>query len=446
MAAPKNNELTLEVSFIPEFHENLYYIKDLDCFYIFTDEKYYRPLDVFTFKKRIADYLLIAYKNKVSVTSSLLEDLYKQLAFVVPYKDTIADDHYISFDDCLLDLDTFTTLPHSKDIIVTLHFPFTYEEVRNARAPLFDGFVKSTLVLEEDTTVHDPELAVVMQEMIGNLLLPEMHAASCFFLVGDGANGKSTWTNMIIAMFGGPYVSSYSIETLTTRPFALAGLVGKKANICNEEESRFMKQSTFKALISGDTVAAERKFGAAFEFAPTVKFLFCSNNLPSFDGVDPGLRRRIKIVPFFRFFEENERDPYLTKKLIAEMPGIIRWALIGANRLKANNYIFSESAAVKAMAIEFENEMSTSLLYLREHWECSIDRDDFVSNDDLYSHYRSWCERNGRKPVGAQKFHNDIGRMTKVRPAKNNGKRGKLLRPVGDFDIMAPGSSQAFPL
>ena len=276
--------------------------------------------------------------------------------------------------------------------------------------PKFLEFLDTTLIKDSGRT--DPELIKVVQEMFGFYLLNNLKAQTVFFLVGKGANGKSVMVRIIEKMIGTEFVSAMSIQNLTMNQFATSGLIGKKVNICNEEESKFLRSDKFKALISGDLIQAERKHERQFAFRPVTKYLFASNRLPSFEGVNFGIRRRMKIIPFKKVFEVEEQNKNLAEELLEELPGIIKWAIEGAKRLVEYNYQFADSAAVKKTLRDFENVTSSALMFFRRNYK--PDPDGFMGNMELYREYDTWCLENGKRPMSSISFHRDLSENIKI--------------------------------
>jgi putative DNA primase/helicase len=199
-----------------------------------------------------------------------------------------------------------------------------------------------------------------------------------------------------------------NIEKLTTRPFYLPALIGKKLNISNEEESKFLKSDTFKALITGNDVSAERKYGDPFDFKPNIKFIFASNKIPTFSDLNYGITRRIKIIPFYnRFDRENpQTDIFILDKLKSELPAIVKWAIAGAKRLVENKYNLSYSKQSDIALEEFQGDISSAVAFFREKYY--INDREFTGNDDMYSEYRTWCEAVGKKPFSKSNFGRDL--------------------------------------
>ncbi len=444
-----NNTLVIQFLAQPKFFERLIYIKSLDGFFFFIDNKYYRPLDLAIARRDIWEFL-INFFPEVSITDALISDIVKQMPLALGkwWRDEL-DDKYIAFADCLLNTETLVAEEFDKSKIATVYFPFNYKTIQNIETPAFSQFLDKILVNEDNPGLPDKSLALFVQEMFGYLLVPQMYATAAFFLYGNGSNGKSTLTNLLRCFFGTENVSSYSIENLTTRPFTVAGLIGKRINICNEDESKFIRSDKFKAIVSGELVSAERKFGNSFEFCPTTKFIFCTNKMPTFEGADYGLRRRVKIIPFYQTIKDEEKDIFMLNKLKNEIPGILTWAIAGLARLQKNNYVFSEheSPALEKITQEFLNENSSAIQFFNENYQASQDERNFISNQDVYTLYKNWCNENGKKPFSSNRFHKDItlalGTKSVVKKIEGKSVRGKNIIRLADAPPLS--SEPTFP-
>jgi putative DNA primase/helicase len=226
-----------------------------------------------------------------------------------------------------------------------------------------------------------------------------------------------------------------SIEKLTTNDFAASSLIGKKINICLEEESSYVKSDKFKAMVSGDPINVERKYGDSFMWEPTVKYVFATNEMPTFSGLNYGLVRRIKIIPFNRIIEDHKKDTRLTDKLGTELSGILAWAMAGAKRLAENGFKFTECAQSVNKIGEFKENISAAILFYNENYTLGTSDEDFLSNDELYENYVHWCEKRGKKRQSYYVFMRDINThilLSDVRGIDKDGKKciGKYLRPL----------------
>ena len=397
-----NQEIAETIANSSEFLTNLIYCSEYDSYYLW-DNFYFKLLDGFELRKII--HLFMA-KNfpKINITESLVADIIKAVRYYINIVRETPDFSRIAFKDKNFNLETFDFEPHSKQNLAVFNFNYNSEEI-NSPIPVWENFLKTSLVKEE-TTNPDIDLIDFVQEMFGYFILPSLKGSSAFFLVGGGSNGKSVMVKVLEQMFGKPFCSSMSVQKLTTNNWAPAHLVGKKINISNEDESKHIKPDVFKALVTGDTISAERKFGDPFEFEPNTKFVFCTNEMPSFEGFNYGLKRRLKMIPFYRRFLDHEQDKELQEKLSKEIPGIIGWAIDGAIRFTQNNRKFNEAKASMHMLTKFIEDNSSALSFFNEYY--IIDNGYKTANCDVYDEYKEWCNDNGRKPLSSSNFWKEI--------------------------------------
>lgn len=384
--------------------DNVWYLPERDE-YLEQLSYAYRYLPHDSFRKDIWRYVTAKWKGQHFPESKIRDAMVQFNAFtnkVIEHEDI----EYIAFSDGLYNLRTGDFVTERGELVVTFSLPYSYADIKDAEAPRFKQFLTEVLFTDESCTEHDPAVAAVLQEMFGYCFYGSTEAETAFFLVGNGSNGKSVIAHQLKNIIGQQNITAMSIETLTTRNFATSSLVGKRLNLTGEEESKFIKSDKFKALVSGEVITAERKFGNTFEFEPRAKFIFLTNELPTFSGVNYGITRRLKIIPFYKEFKPRHRDNNLKRYLSNnELPGIIRWALEGATRLLQNNFVFTESASVDAAVREFESDSSSAIRFFRDEFP-SLPRG-FHCNLTIYEFYNTWCANNGKKPINSITFFRD---------------------------------------
>jgi putative DNA primase/helicase len=371
---------------------------------------WWKRIEPYYFLRDLNKFLLANYPDN-NVDEAYLNNIFTTIKYHIPHTTKTMDSNHICFTDCMLDMTNFTTSKHDEDLLSTHFIPKYYTELstNTLEHPAWDHFLKTSLVEKEDPLTTDPELINLTQEMMGYFLVPNpKKGQTAFFLVGDGANGKSVLLEILKEIVGREFVSASSIESLTNDKFGLPSLIGKKVNICNEEESKHIRVDKFKALVSGDEVEGQYKFGDHFKYIPRVKFVFATNNTPGFTDLNHATLRRVKILPFNRRFNESDpdTDPDLLEKLIPEIPAILAWVLEGAKRFLDNGYKFSPSRQSKTAHDTFADEVSSGVMFFREAYNISPSL--FTSNDDLYASYKSWCEKNGRKPLASHNFGKNL--------------------------------------
>jgi len=397
-----NHEIAEEFFTSDEYANNIAYSEKYEEFYVWKNG-YYEQVSKRGFRKMVWDFIRVRYPAQ-NITKSLIDDVIFQITLGCLRIFEEEDSRYIAFKDVLLDTQTFQPVKLDKEKFVMFSLPYHYHDLDD-NIYEFKKFLETSLVKKDETT-PDQELIKLVQEMMGNFLIPNMNASAAFFLVGFGSNGKSVLSELIGDIFGEKFRIAMSLQTLTTRQFSLFHLIGKRINISNEEESKYMQSDVFKALVTGEMMSGEKKFGGHFEFNNTAKMLFASNRLPVFDGLNYGLRRRIKIVPFLRIFSDKEQDVNLAKKLRKEIPGILLWMIEGAKRLKENNYTFTNPEVSSSALEDLVNEMSSAMNFVSEDY--IVTDTPQITKNDLYNDYTFWCRENGRKAMSKINFIKDI--------------------------------------
>jgi putative DNA primase/helicase len=194
--------------------------------------------------------------------------------------------------------------------------------------------------------------------------------------------------------------------------FALADLPGKTLVVSSEQPDSFIKAShTINALISGEQLRIEQKFKDAIIVTPRVKVIWAMNNLPRVNDANNGIMRRVKVVKFPALRDED-RDPDLKEHIKQEGAGILNWALIGLERLRARKK-FVIPACVQGATDDFIHKNDIPKLFVEESGARIdlLDQKCRTQSQSLYDQYADWCRRNGHKPMSSTKMAEEWRRL-----------------------------------
>ena len=245
----------------------------------------------------------------------------------------------------VVDLETGELEPFSdrtKEMYLTRKIEIDYDP--NARNPRWESFLREIFP-------DHPELPDYIQRLVG-YGITGYTSEQCFAVLwGNGANGKSVLTEVLATIFG-PISATTSFSTFEAKrgggiPNDVAALKGARLVMASEgNRGTPMDEATIKKLTGDGIVQARFMRQEFFEFTPTFLILLATNYKPDFRGQDDGLWRRVKLIPFKRFFADGERDGYLAAKFTGkEVPrfawksdedfgdgpaGILSWAIAGA--------------------------------------------------------------------------------------------------------------------
>ena len=308
--------------------------------------------------------------------------------------------NFINLENGLLDLNTFTLMPHSKRFASLVQLPFDYDP--EAKCPRFHEFLNQ--VFREDE-----ELISLVQEIMGYCLSPSIEAQKFFILYSDGSSGKSVLCSILQHLAGGDKnVSSVTLSNLNQK-FQRAELYGKLLNISTENEASKFNTEALKSITSGDPIQIEHKFQKPFTTRLTAKLLFAMNSLPEPKDKTFAFYRRLVLVPFKTKFVDNpregtnemKRNPQIEEELLEELPGILAWCIEGLKRLVENKYQFTRSREAEKLMLDYRKDTSPVFSFIEE---CVLDNSNStsgenarISTQELFEAYNYWRSKNGIK-------------------------------------------------
>jgi len=214
----------------------------------------------------------------------------------------------------------------------------------------------------------DVEAIETFQEMFGYFLSGDTSQQKIFMLVGPKRSGKSTISRVLRALVGSPHVAGPTLDQLT-RNFGMQSLIGKSlaiiadARLSGQRDTQIVVERLLS--ISGeDALDIDRKYRDPWTGRVPARLFIISNELPALIDPSGALASRFIILPLTRSFY-GEEDTELTDKLIAELPGILNWALDGLDRLRARGR-FIQPESGKERIQELEDLSSPVGVFVRE--------------------------------------------------------------------------------
>ncbi len=221
-----------------------------------------------------------------------------------------------------------TLHPHSQNWISTICLPVDYpDELGN---PKFDNSEPWDRFIASLFPDESPELA---WEVLGRSLSPCKDLHEALFLIGSGANGKSTFLDAIPLLIGTDNISRVKVGSIDSNRFAVADLYGKLANIDTDTETSSWKEtSKFKQVVENAEMLAERKHQPGFLFRPHCAMFLAGNSLPQADDKSQGFYRRLTVVPFIQHFPSGGPATRQHSEILEELrqPAALSGALMKA--------------------------------------------------------------------------------------------------------------------
>lgn len=374
----------------------------------------------------------VGYKAIETAMINQIPNLKKtQRREVLEYMELIADEkaqadaRYIAFRNGVLDIVTGQMQSFSPDLVITNQIPWDYNP--EAYSELADDTLNKL-------ACGDQPIRALLEECIGYCFYRRNELGKAFILTGDKSNGKSTFLDCVKAILGDGNISALDLKELGDR-FSTSMMFGKLANIGDDIGDDFLQGSqvaTFKKVVTGNRIKAERKGQDPFEFNPYVKLLFSANDIPRMKDKTGAVLRRLVIIPFNATFSKDspDYDPFIKYKLIQQesVEYFIRLGVEGLKRILENNE-FTKSEKVAEQIDEYENENNPIKAFIDE---CGVEMIEDEPTGDVYSRYQVFCADCGMQPMSNIVFSKQINKRLGFETVvtKVGGKSIRIFRKV----------------
>ena len=315
------------------------------------------------------------------------------------HRDLDADPWLLNVKNGTIDLRTGELRQHDPDDLLTMQAPVVFDPA--AQASLWLACVERWL--------PDGEERAFVQRAVGTGLTG--HPLEYLFVnVGAGGNGKSKFFGAISSVLGPFAVTPHKSLLVATKheghPTHVASLFRARLLIAPEtSQDDRLDEEMVKNLTGGDELTARRMREDEWKFHPTHTAFVHTNHRPSIRGVDEGIWRRVRLIPWNVTIPAAERDPHLADKLRAESSGILNWLIAGARAWHTEG--LREPASVLRATEEYRLAEDHLGKFIADR--CELDDHAYTPVKDLRLAYEEWCTEAGEHPVSPQRLGRDLG-------------------------------------
>ena len=246
----------------------------------------------------------------------------------------------------------------------------------------------------------DQQSIGTLQEWFGFLLTPDTRQQKILLFVGPKRSGKGTIARVIRGLIGAGNVACPTLSSLGTT-FGLWPLLGK--TVAMIQDARLSGRTDAAAVcerlltISGeDPQDIDRKFLTTISAKLYARFTVFTNELPKLSDSSGALSGRMILLRLTKSWYGKE-DTTLADRLLAELPGILLWAIEGWRRLQERGH-FVQPDAGKNMADALAKLASPVGAFVVDC--CKVEPALQVEKAVLYDRWKNWCEKQGREHPG----------------------------------------------
>lgn len=312
----------------------------------------------------------------------------------------------VNFQNGVLDIITNEFLPHSKEYGFQYVLPYNYDP--KAKCPQWDKFMS-------EITLDRPEVAETLLEYAGYALSGDIcWAQKALMMLGNGANGKSTFMNTLKNLVGERNASYLSLSSIV-QPIFASDLIGKLFNMTEETDMDELTASgPFKNLVTGGKVSVRFHYKTPYSITNYAKLMFACNNMPKILDLSDAMFRRLLIVPFDAKFEKTA-DRRLEEKLVTELPGIFNCVYKALKNLLDRGY-FNESQYILDLKerILKENDIAGIGEWVSTRLEVTPTESlncRGTTINELYKDYDEFAKIAGERSAPRKVFENRISKL-----------------------------------
>ena len=290
----------------------------------------------------------------------------------------------LNLKNCWLNIETGETFPHTPTKLSKIQIPIFYDPEKIAWK--FIKFLKQCIPKSTD--------AYTICEQFASCLIKSPKFGKAFMYVGQGSNGKSVFLNLIKKCLGVESISNISIHAIENNRFAPAELDGKLANIYADISNEELNTAgTFKNLVTGDPIFAEKKNKNPFSLVNFAKMFFSANQIPIVYDESDGFFRRFMIVEWNIKFTDKQANIRLIKELSTEdeKSGVLNIMIKMARNLDKRGY-FQYADSVETLRNKWKNKADSIGGFLEKclYYESDL----VVEKKRLYDFYVKYCTDN----------------------------------------------------
>jgi len=294
--------------------------------------------------------------------------------------------HLIPFKNKIYNLENEELLDYSPDyffinkLAVSIH-------TENGECPTINR------IFEE---LVEPEDVITLYEILAYTLYRHYPYPKLFILYGSGANGKTTYINILGRFLGTENISLVGANDLQFNRFSSSQLFGKLLNVSGEMDYTILKNtSRLKQCCGEDLIYCERKFREPFPFVNYAKMVFLTNQVPLTADKTRAFYRRVFLLEFPNSFILGENaDPMLVEKIPEEEFEGLAWKCLNQLKQLCNrDFVFTNHSTTEDVTRQYEDLSNPLNKFLDENTEKDVNT--HIAVGEFNDKYLTYLTNNG---------------------------------------------------
>lgn len=243
----------------------------------------------------------------------------------------------LAFTNGVFNLDTGIFRPGKPEDMITMTVGYDYDEHKMNDEEVIQEFNRFFFQV-----FPDQDVAKYVIKFLGSCLAGYTRDQIFVMGHGNGSNGKGVLINLMAKVLGhfaakidASFLCGGMPDPDKPTPTLTRLLAKRFVYISEVVDSAKLNEQLFKALCGEEKMPYRPLYGEQREFLPDFKMFMVCNSLPSFNGTDYAMKRRLRVIPFESSFKDANENPDLSKKEFLKDPTLNdrldtwKWAVMG---------------------------------------------------------------------------------------------------------------------
>lgn len=380
-------------------------------------------------------------------------DVREHLKSILSSTNKKTNNHIISFQNGLLDLETGQFHPHNPCFFNTEVRLFSYDPT--ATCPKYLEFL--------DAAVGTEKGSIELIRAFNKATLKRMSYLQVYLeIVGQTRTGKSVQSAILKAIVGRENVKNTTLAKLENDRFMMVNMLNKPLIVISEGTSYHQKPDNFLSLLGQDSIQAETKYKSdSTESEYSGMVLVVGNKPLTAPDADKALESRRRTVYFVNQVAEGNRETLVDYdkdeqqyrgKFAMELPGIFNW-IMGISDNRVSEVLRNPHKAIPGYGRNKNRAiLETDKIAEFMDYNFCLQVGGVVPLDFIVEKYMEFCRHEGvEKPLGRNSLARSIKSFTTSHLLPYEYKKTEQgmafvgLAYIGGAELL-PGQSNLFPI
>ena len=341
------------------------------------------------------------------------------------------------------------------------HYCFDHRLTADEQAVDFDAECPDVGIWEQyldslwgsDDSAHDKKQAI--EEFLGASLcgVATEFQRFCIFEGPSGSNGKSFFCKFIASeLFQKDQSSASSPEQWGAEGFGTILLDNKLINLITEiPETKTLRSDRLKAIISGDTITANRKNLHHVQLKLKAGHIIACNRFPKLADNSGGMARRILMFRFNKRFVAEDGSRKAERALLKDLQSVVplvrlRCLFAAADLMRNQDYTLSDEHKVEVTALQERSSAVAAFVaqclekITSDTLEMWPEAQTGLKQEELFKEYLAYCRGCGHVyTYSDREFYKELENsgVARTEGSKKRHRRfvGIRLLPRGDWGV-----------